>query len=166
ALSLGAIGLLLALAWLYTTGGTYGNWFGATNKYMGLRFKIGTDWHYGWVRMDIPSDVTSLTIKDFAYESIANTAIAAGAGGVAGIRALLPESIDLFAHERVLTIDLKDLSLGNASLSLSSVNGQEVLQAELSSNRMQFSLSGLSRGIYLATVRSSEGVLTRRIIVE
>ncbi|MBE0641085.1 MAG: T9SS type A sorting domain-containing protein [Bacteroidales bacterium] len=156
----------LTLAWLYTTGGTYGNWFGATNKYMGLRFKIGTDWHYGWVRLDIPTDVSSMTVKDFAYEAIANTPIAAGATGATGLQALLPESIDIFAHERVLTVDLKDNSIGNATLNLSSVNGQQVLNVDLSSNRMQFGLSTLSRGIYLATIRSSEGMLTRRIFVE
>jgi hypothetical protein len=156
----------LTMAWLYTTGGTYGNWFGATNKYMGLRFKIGADWHYGWVRLDIPTDVSSLTVKDFAYETIANTAIAAGTTGATGILPILPKSIDIFAHERVLTVDLKDISLGNASLSLNSINGQQVLNADLSSNRMQFGLDGISRGIYLATIRSSEGMLTRRIFVE
>ncbi len=55
-------------------GGT-GDWNGVTDKYLGLRFKIGNDWHYGWARLDVVGGGTEFTIKDYAYEDIPNKEI-------------------------------------------------------------------------------------------
>jgi len=41
-------------------------------------FKDGTT-HFGWIRVNLASDGNSLTIADFAYNSVANETIAAGA---------------------------------------------------------------------------------------
>jgi hypothetical protein len=60
----------------------YGNWCGGqTDKYIGLRFNIGGNTHYGWVRVDIGPGFT-FTIKDYAYEDTPNTPIMAGDVGV------------------------------------------------------------------------------------
>jgi len=49
-----------------------GPWANVTNRYLGVRFLIGGNVRYGWVRMDvsvIPStDTISATVKDWAYE--------------------------------------------------------------------------------------------------
>ena len=45
-----------------------GEWInGVTNGYLGIRIKINNQWHYGWVRMDVPVNAQQLTIKDYAY---------------------------------------------------------------------------------------------------
>jgi len=85
--------------------GTFGDWTGASNLFLGLRFNIGTDTHYGWARLsvsdgdDINTDPTA-TLHDWAYESAADTAIvtpvpepsalmllASGAAGLGAYRA-------------------------------------------------------------------------------
>jgi hypothetical protein len=65
--------------------GAYGAWFGATDKYMGLRLKISAAQHYGWARFDVSEDGITLTAKDYAYESTAATSIPAGNTGEVGI---------------------------------------------------------------------------------
>lgn len=162
-----ANGGYLTLAWLYTTGGSYGNWFGASDKYLGLRFQVGGNWHYGWCRLDIDATCTYMTVKDYAYDSSPNTAIAAGNQGQVGMnKHLLPAEIDIFAFDRILTVDLKDVALNNANLSLISINGQEVLNSAITGNRMQFALGELKKGLYLATLRSEKGILTRKIYID
>jgi hypothetical protein len=64
---------------LYYLGGPQGQWAGgATDAYIGVRFEISGNLHYGWIRVDVESPSPKLTIKDFAYNSIPNEVIAAG----------------------------------------------------------------------------------------
>ena len=55
-----------------------GDFRGETDKYLGVRFKIEGEWHYGWVRIDVDYDVNTFVIKEYAYESTPNTPINAG----------------------------------------------------------------------------------------
>ena len=55
---------------------SYG-WGGKTNKYMGLRFLIDGQIHYGWVRLDVINP-THWAIKDYAYNATPNQPILAG----------------------------------------------------------------------------------------
>ena len=52
--------------------------FTTTDGYLGVRFKIGADQHYGWIRMDCDEDAKWLRIKDFAYNAKAGAPINAG----------------------------------------------------------------------------------------
>jgi VCBS repeat-containing protein len=56
----------------------FGPFLGATDKFLGASFVVNGDIHYGWVRLSIDSSVTSITIKDFAYNACANGPINAG----------------------------------------------------------------------------------------
>ncbi len=56
-----------------------GNWPGETNKYLGIRLKVGLDSLYGWIRLSVDDSMKTLTVKDYAYESIPGKSIEAGA---------------------------------------------------------------------------------------
>jgi hypothetical protein len=59
------------------------SWLG-TDAYMGVQFTLdGSATHYGWIRVEIPSSGGAIVVKEMAYESTPNTAIEAGATGVA-----------------------------------------------------------------------------------
>ena len=60
--------------------GSEGYWRNAINKYVGVRFLISGQTHYGWVRITI-SDAGNgynVNITGFAYETVANQSITAG----------------------------------------------------------------------------------------
>ena len=59
----------------------YGNWTNVTNRYLGLKFKIHGKTHYGWARVSVVDRGFTLTgtLTGYAYETIANKAIIAGA---------------------------------------------------------------------------------------
>ncbi len=59
----------------YATGG---NFLNATDAYIGVKFDIAGAAHYGWVRVDLSADGSILTVKDYAYDATAGTAINAG----------------------------------------------------------------------------------------
>ncbi len=57
---------------------SYGNFCSVVDGYIGLRFDIGGNIHYGWVRIDVDAAGNVWSVKDYAYETIAGTAIGAG----------------------------------------------------------------------------------------
>ena len=57
---------------VYTSSSIYGAWTNATDKYLGLRFKISGQTHYGWARLDVDINTPAFTIKDYAYNAAVN----------------------------------------------------------------------------------------------
>jgi hypothetical protein len=66
----------LSSQWVAPPGGP------AATGYLGFRFRIGTDDHYGWVRISVePAGLPSprfVTVHDAAYETLPNTGLVAG----------------------------------------------------------------------------------------
>lgn len=58
---------------------SFGNWCSVTDRYLGLRFDIGGNIHYGWVRLDVNVSGSSWTVKDYAYDDFVGAPIDAGA---------------------------------------------------------------------------------------
>ena len=58
--------------------GNYGgdHWDSVTDKYLGVRFKIGGNVHYGWVKIST-TGASSMTISSYAYETATDTPIGA-----------------------------------------------------------------------------------------
>jgi hypothetical protein len=102
-----------------------GYWAGnPTNRYVGVRFFISGQMHYGWVRLTVNTSkqhVMSATITGYAYETVPNKAILAGTaakttagakvpgkiqnqdGASLGMLALGAESLPLWRREETLS---------------------------------------------------------------
>jgi hypothetical protein len=70
----------------------YGDWAGGhPNRFVGVKFKINGETHYGWVRLTVtvkhkgdgngPTGKFSATITEYGYESVANKSCGAGLPG-------------------------------------------------------------------------------------
>jgi hypothetical protein len=67
----------------------YGKWGGNhPNRFLGLKFKIDGETHYGWIRMTVDTvtsatqqPVMSATITEYGYETVANKTLDAGLSG-------------------------------------------------------------------------------------
>lgn len=67
----------------FTTGGTsyvHGYWANIRNRYLGLKFQIAGETHYGWARLTVTrkSFHFEALLTGYAYETTANTPIIAG----------------------------------------------------------------------------------------
>jgi hypothetical protein len=77
---------VLASAFVEGSFGSYsfGDWFDNKNQYLGLRFEIDGETHYGWARLTVGWEnkyhVTA-EVSGYAYETEANTTITAGDTG-------------------------------------------------------------------------------------
>lgn len=59
---------------------TEGDWPKANNRYLGLKFKIGGKFHYGWARLNVHAGhgVINSTLTGYAYETVPNRPLKAG----------------------------------------------------------------------------------------
>jgi hypothetical protein len=58
----------------------FGPWWGVQDKYVGAAFTIGSEIHYGWIRLSLTPefDRFAVTMTGYAYETVANKEIHAG----------------------------------------------------------------------------------------
>ncbi len=74
----------------YTSFGSgYGSFYNTSDKYLGVKFEIGGNTHYGWIQVQVAADVTDATITGYAFEDTPDAQITAGAVPEPGSLALL-----------------------------------------------------------------------------
>jgi len=79
----GSVSLIYPSFHLRTTTGTAGPWRDGVDAYIGVRFLIDDETHYGWINLDIPDVYPENTlnggvIKDWAYNTVPGEMIFAG----------------------------------------------------------------------------------------
>ena len=136
-------------------GATNGNFVDLSNVFIGVRFMIGTDTHYGYI--EVSSDVTSFpasfTVHSVAYEQTANTAI--NIGGVASIdEKPQVKPFNIFpnpANDRVVL----DFENTIASVTIMNIAGQTVYNVP--APQKSISIEHLETGVYLIQVVDTNG---------
>jgi len=131
-----------------------------TDKFLGFRFKIGADTHYGWARLDITGtdSVESWIIKDYAYEATPDTPIAAGA-------TLGVDDLDVLSKVDIVVTD-NQIQLyrlpESSNYTLFSITGQQVLKGTVLNSRYDIETNGLTNGIYILEIEDADTKATNR----
>lgn len=141
---------------------TSGQWAGAVDMYLGFRFTSAGNLHYGWVRMDVTSDATTVTIKDWAYNTTADAGINAGQTVLSV--AATPEELAIFRfiNNRV---DIKTVNGTNGNVTIVSTEGKVVYNAAMNSTTESIDLSSFASGLYIVNAQFAEGAVTHKVVV-
>ena len=122
---------------------------GVTDGFIGVSFELAGNTHYGWIRVDVSADASSITVKDFAFDATPDAAIVAGDNALS----LEDNTIDGFSSyvdaNNILQLDAR-VPLNN--ISIFNVTGQEVVSKSLSNNSESIDINALSTGVYIARV--------------
>lgn len=145
------------------------HWINVTDTYLGVKFAIGTNVHYGWVRMDANTmdTVPNLVIKDYAYEATPLKKIAACDVGT-GINTIEVVSAAVYPNPSSGKgfIRLPQLLNGKVIYTVTDISGREVHRAEfsdgLAGNELPFDLTHLAGGVYLMQINSSTATYQAR----
>lgn len=158
-----AFGTHNILASVSSGGYDWGNWNGATDKYLGVQFYIGANVHYGWIRLTVPAGSASMLVQDWAYQSIADSGILAGdQGTMVGIETLSDEMVSVQVRNRQIILQLhSDLSKPQAEVY--DLSGRRMLSEEVTATNCSFDMSAFTPGIYVFSLKSEEGVMTKKI---
>ncbi|HTS37631.1 MAG TPA: hypothetical protein VMH04_18290 [Candidatus Solibacter sp.] len=84
---------------------SYGPWADVTNRYLGFKFLINGQVHYGWARLSVAKYLQSVLLTGYAYETTPNKTIIEG--HISG-----PEIADAFVPANLLTPGAKPATLG------------------------------------------------------
>lgn len=145
--------------------GNYGNWIGATDKYLGVRFQIGSNTHYGWVRLSVTAGGDSIIIKEYAYQMLPGVGLTAGQ--LVGINdAGEVDPIVIFATGTTVVMQNTGYDKGG-KVRVYNTSGQTVYESALTEDYMNISLAGESTGIYFVEVARGNGTrVVRKVYVQ
>ena len=138
-----------------------GNWLGATDKYMGFRFTTGGNINYGWMRMDVSSDAVTVTVKDWAYNTVADAPI--NAGQSVG----LYDNVDELALVRFFNnrLEVKTVNGTAGNLTIVNIEGKVVYNNAINNSYESIDLSNFSAGLYIVSAEFAEGAVQHKVIV-
>jgi hypothetical protein len=156
------------LASIYS-GSTYGQFGDAGDKYMGVMFDIDGELHYGWARLDVTLAPVTVTVKDYAYEDVAEAGIEAGAttGGAVGIVALNENQIAAYSYGSTINVIVKDVNAGVNTVNVFDIDGRVVYTASVSGNNMSINLDNVATGLYTVQLTGAENaVFTKKLYIQ
>jgi len=142
---------------------TSGQFHNTTNKYLGVKFTTGANTYYGWIRLDV-GDYNTYTLKDWAYENTANTAIMAGQGAATGVSTYLNSVTTIIATNNVVEATFANAINGN--MQIVNMNGAVVKAAEVNGTACSINMNGMPTGIYNVIVSANDGTLAKKVYVE
>ncbi|MBP1631047.1 MAG: hypothetical protein H6Q15_1940 [Bacteroidetes bacterium] len=160
--------------------GSSGNWIGAgdcsliswtdetpvftvgTTAYMGFRFKIGSNTHYGWAKVVVSGNSTTgytATFQQIAYESTPNTPIKVAQ--TLGMNSVETISLSVYPNPASNTINI----LGGdrlSKISISNFVGEKIIEINKPVNTIN--IESLKPGIYFITLYDGKISTTKKLI--
>ena len=137
------------------------NWNGVTDKYLGLKFVVGANTHYGWARLDSYAIGDSIVVKDYAFNATPNVGIM-----TASLTETQVENLVKFINKSNNSVQVVlNGNLTNGVVSVVSSTGQVVSSDAITEKTFSVDMNNLSSGIYMVNVTFNEGATTKKIIV-
>lgn len=130
----------------------YGNWCNLTDGYLGLRFNIGGNTHYGWVRLDVSTAPDTYAIKDLAYNTIANESIEAGQTTLGIGENSLAELKIVSLNKSIALYNLPE----NTDYNLYSLTGQSLINGSINQDTYVIEANTASNGVYILELIDSD----------
>lgn len=136
-------------------------WNVGQNRYLGLRFKIGDDVHYGWARLRMETGYTAFTIREYAYNATVGEAINSGITSVEDNYFPISEMLifpNPSTENAILSFYMNDES--EIDLSVYDLSGKLILAETRKVEKpgkqaFQFNVSQWNSGIYFCRINSS-----------
>jgi hypothetical protein len=132
-------------------------------KYIGVKFMIGTAAHYGWVLVNCSANFETVTILGFAYEETADEPIMAGDMGSVGVVSVneIKKKTNVYAHQQKIYVQTDT----PFQLDVFNVLGAQVGQYSVVNGSI-VDVSNLKSGIYVLSFGNGMNKTTRKFVVE
>ena len=132
--------------------------------FFGLKLVVNSDTLYGWVRCSATD--TSVTIKDYAYNTVPNAAILAGQTIVGVGTDSLNALINIFAANKTLTVDFNGYQPAQGNIMIVNIPGQVIKSSPINGAHNLIPLNATSSGIYIVRVETPDIVVNKKIFFQ
>jgi hypothetical protein len=138
------------------------DWPDGFNRYLGLKFNINGETHYGWAKIKISTDYVAFTITEYAYNATAEEAINSGITSIEDPSTTLRVTLEVYpnpaSENTTLSFYLHDES--SIDLSVYDLSGKLILEESRKIEKpgkqaFQLNVSEWNSGIYFCRVNSS-----------
>lgn len=133
------------------------NFLDQGDKYIGLKFKLGNNVHYGWVLVNFQTynSTRKLIIKSYAYNSVPNAPIAAGQISSNEIVINNQDKIAIYPNPAKDQITIQNSEFINNNYLIYNSIGQLVKQGKTETGIIEF--KDLENGVYFLRINNIEG---------
>lgn len=138
-----------------------GNWLDADNGFMGVRLNIDKDRYYGWIRLSVSDDASTITIHDYAYQNTANEAIFTGQTATNIQTPGIADAV-VFTSGDQLTINLPAAVTG-AQGSVYDLSGKLVMALGTLNGTQTISCGQLASGNYVVRLQTATGTYNKQV---
>ncbi|MFN0275389.1 MAG: T9SS type A sorting domain-containing protein [Chitinophagales bacterium] len=145
---------------------TYGAFADQDDKYLGVKFDIDGEVHYGWIRLDATVGPVSATLKDYAYQATAETAInTAQTEDPVAINTIDPSKLSIYSYGNTVNLVVNNLNAENGEVKIFNMQGQVIFTAPLNAKGMQITMPFAAEGTYTVKATSVEGVMSQQVFL-
>lgn len=146
---------------------TFGSFLEASYKFLGAKFQVGTNTHYGWVQLSVTPGIESMIIHGYGYNQTPDAAINAGEGGsAAGLENVAVEDkVTFFTTLNNAKINVTPDLIGG-ELNLVSMSGQIVKTVKITDIETVITYDGIDTGIYSVNAKFESGSVNKKVYVK
>ncbi len=150
--------------------GEFGNWTGIQeDKYLGIKFEIGDDFHYGWIQLStIIHDYNDMefTVKGFAYNTVVDEGIKAGDTGQVGVAKNEINQLSVYPNPANNFVSIPSF-INQGTISISDISGRIVWENDVQSKlNNTIDISMLNTGLCIIHVEVDNRAYTAKFIKE
>jgi hypothetical protein len=141
-----------------------GTFLGVSDKFLGVKFIIGANTHYGWARLNVTAGADKILIKDYAYNQ--NTDLPILAGMMVGLDDVaVDQKVTIKTTLNNATINVTPDLIGGR-IALLNMAGQEVKIGSINDVNTEIQLEGIDTGIYIISAQFEKGNVTKKVYVK
>jgi hypothetical protein len=141
-----------------------GPWLGVNDKYLGFKFTVGNNNHFGWVRLSVAANAATITIKEYAFNATPDGAInTCQTSGIENVS--VEDKVTIKTTLNDATVNVTPDLVGG-TINLVSMTGQVVKTVAISDVNTTISFEGIESGIYSVAANFNGGSVNKRVYVK
>lgn len=117
------------------------------------------------MRLDVATNNRSFTVRDYAFETVAETAISTFIP--VAINQITPTlNCDIYANDNTVHINLNSNHYQNASATIYDLSGRQILATELTTGNNSVLVNNVPAGMYIVNVICEDQIKSESILLQ
>lgn len=142
-----------------------GEWlFGQTDKFIGLQLAEGDSTYYGWVRLTVDPSNRAFTIKDLAFETVADTPIETFLNASPIQTSEQPE-VTIHSMNGNVHVACSDFSLLPFTVDMYDNSGKQVWHEDIQTTNALMNTAHLPPGMYIVRAYGQDFSAAQQVVV-
>lgn len=145
-----------------------GGWVGSSDKFVALKLKAGANTYFGWVRLDVNSLCSKITIKDYAYNDVSGGSINCGDGmSGSGIKnSLALENISIYGFQNKVYVNFLKEKNPYGTITIFNALGQTVYTNSIAEAQSTITMDEPVGNFFMISVQTEKGTLVKKVFLK